>query len=230
MLSKPVFCKIPRIVDADVYGRMEFECYAIQIPRLDELLDLIPARKNEWTDHLDVDSFEEAKKKFDSLSTALQLAGGRGIELAELVDAASYRMDMLEFDAKAKFLGGYLRNQLRDFLAAVVDEDATSHAGVSIIDLDHQSPWVFLAVDEDSPHADSLRLLDRSHVCRVDKRSLLVEELTTEFSVDRNYVERMLSEHFEQLPLEELLYKAQEFFDRVDLLEAAAAVEHYEEE
>ncbi len=227
MLSKPVFCKIPRVMNNSTLALMEQGCGSIPDERVDELLKLIPADKNNWTDHLDIAAFERAKKVHEQLSSLLDASGGRGVELADAVDAAAYHMDMLEFAAKASFLGDYLRNQLRKFLHHAAHQEPPPEE-VSVIDLDHQSQWAFLAVDEDSQYADRLRILDRSHVCRVDHREMVVEELTADYSVDRNEIERQLGEHFRRLSLNELLYKAQEYLGFTDLLECAAEIEEEE--
>lgn len=184
-------CRVPKGLNEDILEVMVAESEKIPDSRLDELLAMIPAEKNEWPEELDAPSFEDVKMRHADALGDFEANGGRGVIQAENIDRLQYEMDMLEFDAKGRWLARYLRNRLRSVVRPlVVPTEKKIHAECR--DLDPHSKWMFIMAEEDSPLYDSVKLLDASHICRIDINERIADEIATDIgdgNEDDNFYE-----------------------------------------
>ena len=192
-------CKVPKDSYEAFYSLMEKEAGLIPDSRLDELLELIPANKNEWMVCLDVKSFEEAKALHAEALARLSALGGRGVIEADRVDELSAQMDQIEFAAKQSWLTKYLRNRLRRLVEPLfMTVENPSSVDVECRDLDSSSKWRFILATEESDDYDDVLLLDASHICRVDLHMEMADRLSDEFE-DEEHSDRLYetaTEHF----------------------------------
>jgi hypothetical protein len=175
-------CKVPKDSYEAFYAVMVKNAGAVPASRLDELLDLIPAEKNEWMEDLDHTAIKHAREVFGFSANMFAALGYPNANGAERSEELAVAMEEIEVAAKQSWLAKYLRNRLRRLvepLFMTVENPAPVDAECR--DLDSSSKWRFILATEESEDYGDVLLLDASHICRVDLHMEMADLLSDEF-------------------------------------------------